>query len=396
MLIYIFIFIFLLVPVVAFYGKEEKNRNNGYFWIEMVVLILFIGLRYKIGGDSIRYQDMFENETLKLPQLLSTREWWLMGYQPGWLLMMSLCKSITDNFVIVQLLESTAINGAVFWFARRNCKHPYTFVLLYYICHYLYFSTEILREGFAVASLIFGYTYLIRKSYLKYYCFAIIGFLFHASAFILFFLPLAFPILSHLKGMKSTIYVIAIALLAGMAVTPVASVITDIYIFSNNYWQNEVDKVTQYGGLNIFGIIGKTFWLLPAIISSIYLSPNEEGKSFCGKNFILKSYLLISIIGIIFIPLQRLENYFVILFLMVFIDFITNRKYYRKYKLQIYSAVLILFTYQAVWYTGPMYTNSTGLRKYRRWMPYSSVLNPEKDQQRERAIRVEFHKLKTD
>jgi len=391
MLIYILIFIFLLVPVVAFRGKEEKNRYNGYFWIELIVLILFMGLRYKIGGDSIRYQDVFENQTLKLPQLLSLREWWLLGYQPGWLLMMSLCKSITDNFIIVQLLEATTINVAVFWFVRRNCKHPFTFVLLYYICHYLYFTTEILREGFSVAYFIFGYKYLVRRNYLKYYCFAVLGFLFHASSLILFLLPLIYPVLSRLKGMRSTLYIIAIVILTGLIVMPIASVITDVYIFSNDYWQNKVEKVSEDSGLNMFGIIAKIFWLIPAFITSIYLSPQEEGEAFKSKNFITKTYLFMAMIGIIFPTLQRLENYFSIMFMMVFTDFITNHRYYLRYKLQIYSAFLILFIYHAVWYTGPMYTKSN-LIKYRRWIPYSSVLNPEKDQVRERATRVEFHK----
>lgn len=393
MLIYVIIFLFLLVPVVAFHGKEEKNRYNGYFWLELIVLILFMGLRYKIGGDSIRYEEMFDTKTQKISQLLATREWWLMGYQPGWILLMSLCKTITNSFVAVQLLEATAINTAVFLMVRRNCRHPFTFVLLYYICNYIYFSTEILREGFSVAFFLLGYRYLVRKQYLKYYGFAFLGFMFHASAFILFFLPLVYPLLSRLKGARSTVYVIAAALLAGLMVIPLAAIIGNMYIFSNDYWQQELEMVTGDLGLNIFGIVAKLFWLYPAIMASVYLNPRIEKDEFKSKNFILKGYLFVAAVGVIFPSLQRLENYFSIMFLMVFVDFITDRRYYHRYKLQIYAAVLILFIYQAIWYTGPMYTNAH-LKKYRRWIPYSSVLDPEKDLERERAIKVEFFKLK--
>lgn len=79
--------------------------------------------------------------------------------------------------------------------------------------------------------------------------------------------------------------------------------------------------VAQSTGLNIFGTIVQLLSLLPLfIIINVYKNKKESSK------FILLMYLLVNIIGMIFLPLNRLSNYFSILFLCVFTNVITDKK----------------------------------------------------------------------
>ena len=55
MYIYIIVLILLIIPF--FFRHEQSNsKYNNYYWFEFFVLFLFMGLRFRVGGDSLRYE----------------------------------------------------------------------------------------------------------------------------------------------------------------------------------------------------------------------------------------------------------------------------------------------------------------------------------------------------
>ena len=100
-------------------------------------------------------------------------------------------------------------------------------------------------------------------------------------------------------------------------------------------------------------------------------------------------YLLVNIIGMIFLPLNRLSNYFSILFLCVFTNVITDKKIKFKYRSQVIGAIILLLGFRFQYYLGGMMTENGKSKEYKiyeRYIPYHSVFDKEYEVRRERAI----------
>ena len=65
MLIYIIILFFFFLLVIRYDVNHVKQGRNVFFVLEAVILILLFGLRYRVGGDSLLYEDNW----YKLPNL---------------------------------------------------------------------------------------------------------------------------------------------------------------------------------------------------------------------------------------------------------------------------------------------------------------------------------------
>ena len=105
MIIYIIVLIILLVPL-FFKQKQSAIKYNSYYWFEFFVLFLLMGLRFRVGGDSLRYE-LYYSYHPNLNELFAEGGWLTNeGFQPLWVLLQATCKSISDDFVIVQIINS--------------------------------------------------------------------------------------------------------------------------------------------------------------------------------------------------------------------------------------------------------------------------------------------------
>lgn len=390
MLAYILVFIFLLVPLFKYRHHQEKKSNRTYYIAEYIVLTCFMGFRYRVGGDSIRYEG-YHLSQLNLNDLLSADSMAFNDYQPLWNLFSAICKGISDEFWVVQLLQAIIVNGAIFYVANKYCRFRYSFVIVYFFAQYLYFNCEIMREALAVSCFLLSYKYLVSRKYLKYYLFCLAAFMFHASALIMFVLPFFYPLIAKRRGAKLYLMLLlmalAVVLTSGIVLYSLAS-----YLFSDNVLILEkLDLIDTSEGLNVFGIVSKLLFISPVIITQYCLTRSRSQNS-DAENFILSMYLLFVLIGMFFLPLNRLENYFVIFFLMFFTNLICSPKYKRRFTTLIPLAVTIFCISQFNWYyTEVQLVGGTNhkFRRYQRYIPYHSLLNPKEDPEREWAVVME-------
>lgn len=177
-------------------GHRDVGRN--FIWFGLYIyLILFIGLRYMVGGDSYFYMLYFkESQPLGFFDLS-----WDNEYQPLFTFLVSFAKTIYPNFTIFQLLHAFIINTSLFYFISKNTPYRFTGLCLCFLCFYLNFSVEILRESLAIIVFMFNYKNLEQNKWLRYYLGVGISFLFHLSAIFLIVLPL----LKYLKLNKQYI-----------------------------------------------------------------------------------------------------------------------------------------------------------------------------------------------
>ena len=383
MAIYIIVLIILLIPL-FFKQKQSSIKYNSYYWFEFFVLFLLMGLRFRVGGDSLRYE-LYYSYHPNLKELFAEGRWFTNeGFQPLWVFFQATCKSISDDFVVVQIIHSFVINSVIFYFVRKNTESRFTFVILYYFLSYFYLNTEIMRESLAVVCFLLGFRFLIEKRHIYYYLLCICAFMFHASAVFLFILPLVYPLFSKLKGYKSYVVLLGVSFVISYYITNILELLNNTVFVGNTFLENKSEMVTQSTGLNIFGVTSAIISLLP-LFFSLYVYKNNKKSS----KFILLTYLLVNIIGMIFLPLNRLSNYFSIPFLCVFTNVITDNKIKSKYRIQVIGAVILLLGFRFQYYLGGMMAENGKSKEYKiydRYIPYHSIFDKEYDVRRERAI----------
>ena len=190
-MIYLLVFILLLIPVVKYDWLAKSGGENAWFLLNLVVLILLAGLRYRVGGDTLMYMSMYD----EWPALdeLKYFDFEEAEYQPLWYVFVAICKSISGEFVFFQLVHATVVLSAFFYSFRKYCpRYYFTAILIFYIGYYFYFSMEVMREVLCIAMMLLATTWLINKKWILYYAVCVFACYIHYSALIMFFFPLAY------------------------------------------------------------------------------------------------------------------------------------------------------------------------------------------------------------
>jgi len=109
MVIYIIIFFYLVVLAYVYDYRKNSIGKIYFIYLTLLIFILFSGLRYRVGIDTSRYE-IFFNECPTLFTLKSGIISCNINEQPLWLLFNIICKTISDDFVILQLIHAFIIN----------------------------------------------------------------------------------------------------------------------------------------------------------------------------------------------------------------------------------------------------------------------------------------------
>lgn len=375
-MIYLIVLIFFLFGIIIF--DRNKKEENRYYWFLCVLLILLWGFRYHVGGDSLRYENHFSDYPLLSD--LRNFDFTFASYQPLWYIYNSFLKSICDSFTFFQIVHSIIINVGFFVFFKNNSSRPFLLATIFYILWSPYYNAEILRESYSVLIFLFSYKYLLQKKYVKYYLLSLFAFLWHVSALFLFVVPILYNIFDRIDNKR------AIGLIL---ILSVSAVVILNYIFSQSLlmllMQGGIDRLESTldsGGLNINGVILKLFVLSPAFLLLYRFTSRKEQVK---RNTILL-YIFVNLIGISFIPIQRLSNYFVFFFLLFLVDAYAEtlgKKYHSLYKFSILFVILVRMSY----YSQEL---EQGFHKYNLYLPYHSVFDPKEEYQRETYIINQF------
>lgn len=310
--------ILLAIFIIPLFIHMPAKAGQKYYWFECVIVILVMGFRYYVGGDTMGYMDKYEfvspiNE-------LTLMDFVLGEYQPLWIILQSTCKVFSEEFFVLQLVISTVANVTVFWAMQRYSTNKFFAVLLYLISQMLNFNCEILRAVLAISVFLIAYEQLLEKKYLKYYLLIIVAILFHDQAFLLLLVPLFYP---FLKKPLSPVTMIVL-LIVGLILT--SSPVMSLYI---NYLPGERGETFTegYGSYKVASILGYIHVIVNIILISIIIKSNlirDNNRLLPALNF----YLCCVILGF-GMPIfsTRVSHFFVIYYLCALSTFIL---YYKK------------------------------------------------------------------
>lgn len=181
------------------FGGHKKYRKIVWYFL-FVYIVLLIGLRYRVGIDTLNYMLSYD----EIPTISSFKmSDFTLGYQPFYLLLCVMARSISSEFFVFQLLHALILNLCVFSFIKKYSEKRFIGLFFYFIMYFLYFNTEIMKESLAVAVLLVNYRSLKEQRWFRFFMGIFVAMMFHVSAVIV----VLFPFLSKLRLNLSLIHI---------------------------------------------------------------------------------------------------------------------------------------------------------------------------------------------
>lgn len=274
MITYIVVFLFILFLVVNYdIGKRKKNYNT-FVDIVVVLLVLLAGLRNGVGSDTHNYAAMFYNAPT-LNEVLEAGRYvdWLS--QPIWYLSNTIIRTISNHFLLFQLVHAIVFNLLLLRFLRRTTTYIFTALLMIYCILWWNLSFEVLREAICVVLFLNGVLELRKNNVRKFFLWCLPGIFIHW-----FFFPIVLIILliNYMRPKVSVgIFAVAALSLFFIEVSVISQTIMELYGgFAGNDESSEVlqgyfqtDTLHGFSSLNIFGFAMSIILVSPYIISGV-------------------------------------------------------------------------------------------------------------------------------
>ncbi|MCH5229166.1 MAG: EpsG family protein [Muribaculaceae bacterium] len=369
--------------------------------VMLLAFILVVGLRYRIGTDTVRYETYFRS----YPDIFSMNEKVFLKsrFSPLYVLFNVGIRTFTDQFYIFQLIHATIVNTVIFYFFYKNARHFFLAVTLYYLFLYLNINTEVLREALAACAFLLAWPAFKKNNWLVWYIWSIIAFLFHVSALFMFIIPvLQLPgVREFFKFGTRTFYICIGVFMIAMVI----QVFLFKYVQAIVAVESVADRASTYsqnelGGakLNATGIIGVViifviYPLIPLFFQSMQRRMDGLDPVVYNKlEFMTMISVYIAIISTGIFIFMRFNNYFLFFPFVMISDFVFTRLPYKRKYLRLGLASWIIFLiplFCLEFYTGylPKVNKSGTLKKYMNYYPYASIFDQDKDEKREKVFK---------
>lgn len=373
---FIYLIIWLLILILAKNAKSMSvTTSRKWICFIGIIFVVVFGLRYRVGIDTLNYIVIYDN----LPNLkeLNFTSLYIYGIEPLWVILNAVAKGVYDDFFVVQILQCIIWYSCLLYFFMKYCQNPFLAVLLYASFSALYFSTEIMREGLAVALFLINYNNYVKRRWKRYYITCLVCIMFHTSGLI----TLIFPLARNLKFNKTFAIVTVLFLIVGVpAVRYISEYLTlDMFAGRVDKYMNLADS----DRLNVFWVI---FMLLRIVIHPLLpllFVKNAKDRTKAINDDCIESMMCMTIlfgIGSIFFQLlfSRFSNYTMMFFIAYAANFLSSVKVKSQYKV----AFLIL----SVLIYGKYYSEKSIL-----WIPYVSVFEKVSIPEREKYWEESFN-----
>lgn len=392
-MIYFVVFLYLLFGVIIYDTYEKKRYFKFHYAVLYVLFTLIAGVRWRLGVDTVNYMHYFAYDMLPLSEL-SLKYIVESKFQPFWLLLNALCKSI-DSFTLLQILTSAFFHGAVFCFFYRCCRKPFTALSIFFIYNYFYFSMEIMRESLAISCFLFGVMALDKGSPSKYYVWALCAFMFHFFAIFLLFLPFCFRILKKENSLGRYILIVVLAFFAWINFKEVI-LLQVINLFPLNMSYKVLGLVSGAMSTNSWNIKGLMYNMFPLFIIITFLYFYRRGT--CKDLFVMRKkhvwlscvllYAVVLLICLDMPIIHRFSNYVYLMVIILYSScmyaFCLNRRTQAVFVsfclLCMLGIRVYLLTRPDCWFDG----YHLRIHPYAAYYPYTSVFD--KRETRERQV----------
>ena len=390
-MIYIVTLLAILVCVVVFdFGRMNNPRLKKICYASILIwLTALAGFSYNVGADIPGYMRQYAEigrhhfETWKDLTYFENR-------QPGWMLLNILCNEISNRFVVLMVVIAVFANCIVFNYIKKHTRYVFLGILLYFVCSYLNWNFNSLRQTVAIAFFLLGYDYLVDKKWIKYYICCFGAFLFHSTAVICFLFPLL-----YLIKINTRILLVFLSAFIILTITAIR-VLGDDFIkgvmlenaesfglFADNAEQlTEAyfgDNAKEYGELNIFGIIAMLLYISPVFFVCVSAARNVISLPHITIILLLAYMFLYLMDFVIPVVFMRFLMYLDVVYFCALSEFVMEFPKKLIFPRNIVTICLLCVALYRPVQTLFAVNMSTDIPFYRQFYPYYSVFDPQID-----------------
>lgn len=386
MIIYLSILLILLFCILVYDIRGEREYKSACVRLILLILILVSGFSYRLGGDGIGYTYEYK----QYGDITDVSYSYLMGFNgrmPGWVLLCTLCKSITSSYWLFKLVHAIILNCAYVSAIRCSTKYTFTSLLVYFVLLYFNQNFQVLRESLAIAFFLFSLPSFYNNKWIHYYVLIVLAISFHIGAAFLLFFPLV-----KIIGFSKYSIIVYLALFAVIIFN--SSAILEYLVFSSRETDVSYDgfyyyfhNATESDGLGFVNALLNL--ILPFAILVYYKLHNLSIKYLFPVLCSLGIYTLSTFLPIVY----RFNNYLLIFNYILITDFIFYwflNKYRAVISMRIVAILLFLIFYVGI--KGRFYfTLNYGDTKYKQYVqyyPYASIFDKSIDPDRERLYKM--------
>ena len=388
-MVYIVALFGILFGCILFDFSSKYDKYSFPYYISCIlILILVAGLRYRIGSDTKAYMTFFET----VPAIDKLRTSFFIdnqGFEPGWIFLNSLIKTLGLGFYSLQTVHAIFVNGVIGRAIWKICKYKYLSLLCYVIILYPNFNFEILRQSVSIGLFIIGCLQVANKNYSWYYLCVLLAFLFHYSAIILVFIPLLLRILDKLIKspyllMLLSIIVYISSFILKMSVAELMLLVPGMYDKSFVYFANiEESSFSVSFIFNLLFNVGLPIFIIQFIGKHMF----DTCINCYIRRRLLHLSLAICCVSVLFYCLSanlpifyRFYWYFLFFGTLLYPYIVDIMKYWGLNK--IFGLIMVL---SILLFKGRAYVikDKNDIPIYYKYYPYSSCFNEFKDSKRE-------------
>lgn len=406
-MIYLITLIFILFLVYHYDYRGNDRHKLLYYGILLIMFICITGFRYRLGGDSILYENYFDWS----PKIsdLTPAYFTTSRFAPGYLIFQAGVRSLTDDFMWFQLIHATIVCSIIFWFFYSNTRKPFVAILLFYIMLYFVMLMEAMRESLAVCMFMIAWPYFRDGKWIKYYICAAIAFNFHISSTFMLLLPLL--LLPGIRNMfvfgKRQLMIIPVILILGLMINVMFYKYIELFSLSESITERAqaYSKHESFGGsvLNPFGALSYIIRYLGYGYLAIYfinrrmglnssniwkLDENDKERRELSRLeflFTVGSYFLVMAIPVFIF--NRFNNYFFPITILLISKWVFSILEINGKKIRLSLAYWTLLFFPMIYFQCVGYNqtvnNKDDLRVYMKYYPYASRFDRTIDKRRE-------------
>ena len=286
--------------ILAWLSQHVNTRpltEDGHYkkdWIIYAVMavcmILFVGLR-KSYNDTSTYINSFNRATI------DARIDWKIGNNPGYQIVLKGLKALGFSVHSYLMFYSVVVTGVYLWFLRKYSTNLWLSVFLLFTTGCFVFSMAAVKQCMAIALGLLAVDRYLRKRYVPFVIYILIGMLFHPYVLMFFVVPL----MDFRPWDVRTWIVLGVFFAAGILLQPLLGTVINV----TSMLGEEFDMESFTGeGVNPFRLAVVS---VPVVISfftrSVIESENDR-----EQNLILNLSMLNA--TIMFVGLFGTANYF--------------------------------------------------------------------------------------
>lgn len=197
----------ILYGIILFISLTSQLSVNKKFYFITCILILTFMSAFRgpaIGNDTHEYIRIFEQIDDEYSE--HTR------YEKGYLWLNLLLQYISDNYQILFIVSSIFIYFSVGRFIWKYSSYPLLSVILFLSYGFYSFTFTAIRQGIALAILLFSFDYILKGQFWKFLLLIIISTMFHSTAALFIIAYFA----RYLKPSLKTFLIFAICAIIGL------------------------------------------------------------------------------------------------------------------------------------------------------------------------------------